>query len=193
MKDLDVRKKIISAAVKIFAQKGFFEATVEDIAHAAGVAKGTVYLYFKDKPSLYISVIDEQFITGFTFLDKLKKENLSCVEKLHKIVNNWLNYMFKFEHELPMYSIENINMTKKIMKGIQPMIYQHLDKTVRHISEIIRQGVNSGELRKVDPKISAVYFLNSIRTAFLLHVFYPQIKNPEKQIDDMLLFGLKRR
>ncbi len=189
----NIRQKIIEAAIKTFADKGFFEATVDDIAKAARVAKGTVYLYFKDKPSLYVRIIDEQFITGFKFLEELKKEKISSLEKLKKIANNWLNYMLKFKHELPMYSLENINMTKKIMKGIQPIIYQHLDKIISHITEIIHQGIDNGELRKIEPKIGAVYFLNSIRTAFLLYVFYPRIKNPEKQIDDLLFFGLKRR
>ncbi len=189
----NLRQRIINAAVRIFADKGFYEATVDDIARAANIAKGTVYLYFKDKPSLYVSLIDEQFIMGFKFLEELKNEDIPSCDKLKKIADNWLKYMLKFKHELPMYSIDNISMTKKIMKGIQPLIYRHLDKIINHIAEIIRQGIINGELRKMEPKIGAVYFLNSIRTAFLLYVFYPQTKNPEKQIDDLLFFGLKRR
>jgi len=193
MSNVDLKQKIIKAAIKIFADKGFFGATVDDIAKSAKVGKGTVYLYFKDKPSLYVSIIDEQFMTGFGFLEELKREKIPTLKKLKRIANNWLNYMFKFEHELPMYSMENINMTRKIMKGMQSMIPRHFDKMIGQIAEIIRQGVDNGELRKIDPKIGAVYFLNSIKTAFLLYVFYPQIKNPEKQIDDLLFFGLKRR
>ena len=193
MNSKGLRQKIINAAVKMFANKGFYETTVDDIARAANIAKGTVYLYFKDKPSLYISIIDEQFIVGFKFLEDLKKEKIPSSDKLKRIADNWLKYMLKFKHELPMYSMDNISMTKKIMKGMQPMIYRHLDEIISQITEIIRQGIANDELRRIDPRIGAVYFLNSIRTAFLLYVFYPQIRNPEKQIDDMLFFGLKRR
>lgn len=43
------REQIVSAAVKLFSKKGYFQTTIEDIANAAGVSKGLVYVYFTDK------------------------------------------------------------------------------------------------------------------------------------------------
>lgn len=50
--------EILEAARKVFAEKGFHEATVDDIAAAAGVAKGTVYLYYRSKREIYVAALE---------------------------------------------------------------------------------------------------------------------------------------
>ena len=54
----DKRRRIIDAAVNVFSERGFFNSRVNDVAEAAGVAGGTIYLYFKNKDDLLISVFD---------------------------------------------------------------------------------------------------------------------------------------
>src|SRR5262245_39213918 len=48
---------ILEAARKVFAKKGFHVATVDDVANAAGVAKGTVYLYYRSKQEVYLAAL----------------------------------------------------------------------------------------------------------------------------------------
>src|SRR5437868_15220458 len=54
------RERILEAAVRIFAEKGFYNAKVSEIAHEAGVADGTIYLYFKSKDDLLISIFEDR-------------------------------------------------------------------------------------------------------------------------------------
>src|SRR3954471_14239615 len=56
----DKRERILEAAVKIFAEKGFYNAKVSEIARVAGVADGTIYLYFKSKDDLLISIFEDR-------------------------------------------------------------------------------------------------------------------------------------
>lgn len=56
----DKRRRIIDAAVEVFAAKGFFGARVAEIAEAAGVADGTIYLYFRSKDEMLISLFEEK-------------------------------------------------------------------------------------------------------------------------------------
>ncbi len=56
------REELLAAARRVFAEKGFHEAKVGDIAASAGIAKGTVYLYFPDKRSLFVEIIDSLFL-----------------------------------------------------------------------------------------------------------------------------------
>src|SRR6266853_3156193 len=58
----DKRARILDAAVKVFAERGYFSSTVAEIARAAGVADGTIYLYFKSKDDLLLSVFDEKML-----------------------------------------------------------------------------------------------------------------------------------
>lgn len=60
MKTADKHSKIISAATKVFAKKGFFNARISDIAKEAKVADGTIYLYFNHKFDVLISVFEEE-------------------------------------------------------------------------------------------------------------------------------------
>ena len=60
------RDAILRAAIDVFADRGFFSAQVADVARAAGVAAGTVYLYFKSKDDLLVSIFDRSMREGLT-------------------------------------------------------------------------------------------------------------------------------
>ena len=55
----DKRRRILDAAIKVFARKGYFGARVSEIARRAGVADGTIYLYFRNKEDILVSLFDE--------------------------------------------------------------------------------------------------------------------------------------
>src|SRR6476659_1924622 len=58
----DKRERILAAAERIFARHGFFAAKVSDVAKEAGVADGTIYLYFKSKDDLLISLFERRML-----------------------------------------------------------------------------------------------------------------------------------
>src|SRR6266436_7656267 len=55
----DKRQRILDAAVQVFARKGFFASRISDVAAAAGIADGTVYLYFESKDNILVKLFDE--------------------------------------------------------------------------------------------------------------------------------------
>jgi AcrR family transcriptional regulator len=59
-KDKSKHDKIIEGAIKVFAKKGFYNAKVSEIAREANVADGTIYLYFKNKDDILISLFEEK-------------------------------------------------------------------------------------------------------------------------------------
>jgi TetR/AcrR family fatty acid metabolism transcriptional regulator len=85
----DKREAILRAAISVFANKGFFNSKVADVAKAAGVADGTVYLYFKNKDDILHSIFDramEEFIAdGRRELADLDEpaERLRRIAELH--------------------------------------------------------------------------------------------------------------
>src|SRR3954469_2229650 len=58
------RDAILRAAIDVFAERGFFNAQVADVARVAGVAAGTVYLYFKSKDDLLVSIFERSMREG---------------------------------------------------------------------------------------------------------------------------------
>ncbi len=64
----DKRERILRAAIKVFARKGFYATRVSEIAKAAGVADGTIYLYFKNKDDVLVSIFEDRITKLITFL-----------------------------------------------------------------------------------------------------------------------------
>ena len=85
----DKRDAILKAATRVFAQHGFFNAQVADVAREAGVAAGTVYLYFRSKDDLLVSVFDrtmrDAIAEGKAALAGVKdpRERLRRIARLH--------------------------------------------------------------------------------------------------------------
>ena len=61
MKDENKHQKILHAAIKVFSERGFYNSRVSEIAKEAEVADGTIYLYFKNKDDILISLFEEEF------------------------------------------------------------------------------------------------------------------------------------
>src|SRR5215210_2760582 len=81
----DKREAILRAAIKVFANKGYFNSKVADIAGEAGIADGTVYLYFKSKDEILHSIFDRA-MTEFISEGKQELAKLDGpAEKLRKI------------------------------------------------------------------------------------------------------------
>lgn len=73
----DRREEIIQAGIEIFSKKGYYNTHIADIVKVVGIAKGTFYLYFKSKKSLFITLIErfEQIFSNVFNFDQLKEKN----------------------------------------------------------------------------------------------------------------------
>ena len=81
------KNRIIEAAVKVFAEKGFYLAKVSDVAKAANVADGTIYLYFKNKDDLLINLFEQKMELILQRFKAYLKDIIDPVEKLHRFVD----------------------------------------------------------------------------------------------------------
>src|SRR5688572_28878458 len=81
----DKREAILRAAIKVFAGKGYFNSKVSDIAKEAGIADGTVYLYFKSKDDILHSFFDRAMAEFIAEGKKQLAELESPAEKLRRI------------------------------------------------------------------------------------------------------------
>lgn len=193
IKEEKTRAKIITCALKIFAKKGFFKTTVDDIAKAAGLAKGTLYLYFKDKASLYISVIEEHFKGGIDYLHRVEEEPTTSTKKLHKIADEWIETMIKVKNSFFMFSMENINLSSKLIKAVKPIMQVRLNDMVNIIARIIERGIAKKEFKRVDPHLAALHYLNTIRTGFIINIVMSEKQANKDELLKMFFNGLRKR
>ena len=80
------RQQILDSAVAVFAEKGFYNAKVTDIAHKAGIAHGTVYLYFQTKEDILIQIFEEKFeeLVSYIFTEVGTEQN--ALAKLRRLI-----------------------------------------------------------------------------------------------------------
>ncbi len=192
-KEANIREKIIKNALRIFAQKGYFKATVDDIARATGVAKGTVYLYFKDKQDLYIATIDEHFSRAIAALAAIQAKTATPSEKMEDIANNYIDYIKHLRTTYMLFTFENINLKGKTLKQMHTVIEPKIHAMIEIISNIIRDGIQKNEFREVDPKIAAFYFISMIRTIFLSDFYMSDISSKTDTVLKLFFEGLKKR
>ncbi len=165
---LSKRGLILDAAEKVFLEKGFHPAKIEEIAQNAGIAKGTIYIYFKDKESIYISLIEKKIKEFNTFIDSIRKEDISAVEKLEKIYFQLCGYVDKAQKLHSFVSLENIQTLMKVVNRMKTRIIPKVKKLIESIAEIVEEGIAEGELEKNDPVIITLIFLSHLRMAIML-------------------------
>src|SRR5437762_810632 len=83
---------ILEAARKVFADKGFNDATVDDVANAAGVAKGTVYLYYRSKREIYFAALKFGIEQMYAALDEELNRASTPESKLRALISVKLEY-----------------------------------------------------------------------------------------------------
>lgn len=81
-KKQQTRKAIIDAAVKLFTEKGFEQTSMNELARAAGVGKGTIYGYFKAKEEIFLAYCEAELDFAFEALDRKLDEEASLVDQL---------------------------------------------------------------------------------------------------------------
>ena len=156
---VDKREAILRAAIKVFAQKGYFNSKVADIAGAAGIADGTVYLYFKSKDEILHSIFDramEDFIgEGKREIAELEEPQ----EKLRRIAELHLEKLGADRDLAIVFQIELRGSTKFMEEFSAAGFADYL----KIIQQIIEEGQTGGVFRKdLKPVVCAKIFYGAL-------------------------------
>jgi len=191
MKTPDKHSKIIKAAVKVFASKGFFNARISDIAKEAAVADGTIYLYFNNKFDILISVFEEEignFINGVKELiaqEDDPRRMLEIFAQRHLI-------MMKDNKDLAEIIQMELRQSNKLIKEYRNTKFsEYLDI----ISAIIKKGQQMGIFRKdINPGIAKRAFFGALDEMARIWVLTPtapyDTEETARQISNIFMHGV---
>ncbi len=155
-------KSILEAAKYVFAQTGFAQTNVDDIAARAGVAKGTLYLYFQSKEQIYMAALLEDARQ----LDLLTRERIaaggSWEEKIRAYVEVRLEYMESHQEFLRIYLAE---IRSAMLRGapICPQYLETLRESETQLTQVIAAAAATGQIRQVDPELTALTIVELTR------------------------------
>ena len=137
-------QQILSAAVKVFAEQGFFQSTVAQIAKRAGVADGTIYLYFKNKDDILIQIFKYKTNQVFGLFRQAVDQGRTAEEKLRNLVATHLE---AFQEDINMAIVYQAE-THQHRRLVQDVI-KEISKMYRDIiSEVVELGQQEGSIRR---------------------------------------------
>lgn len=143
-KSNDKYRRILNAAGKVFARHGFHQATISDIAGMAGVADGTIYLYFKNKDDILIQFFHYKMREVFARFRKEVDRADSAVDKLTSLIRYHLQAFQADKHMAIVYQAETRRYSRLVDDQIREMAKIYFDL----LAEIIEQGQREGVMRK---------------------------------------------
>jgi TetR/AcrR family fatty acid metabolism transcriptional regulator len=128
----------------VFAEQGYFKSTVAQIAREAGVADGTIYLYFKNKDDIMVQFLDFKIKKVFTrFRQEVDKAD-HAVDKLRNLIKAHLDEFQKDRNMAILYQSETHQKTRLTERQIREMSDLYLDI----VTEILEQGQQEGSMRQ---------------------------------------------
>ncbi len=140
----DKRERILAAAVKVFAAKGFYCARVSDVAREAGVADGTIYLYFESKEDLLRGLFEENMTRIIDRLNGLIEGQKTAAEQLRALFSGYANFTREEPELAEVLTVELRESGKFMNEFAAPPFGEFL----RLIVELLERGQHSGELRR---------------------------------------------
>jgi AcrR family transcriptional regulator len=139
------RQQIIVAAKRVFSEKGFNKATMEDIAHEAELSPGTLYLYFKNKEELYASLSLRILQYLHIRVEHVNKEDLPPEQKMDALVEAMYDvYAFDPLILINMFHLQSSETLKNLSPKLMAEIEELSRKSIGAIALIFEQGIDAG-------------------------------------------------
>jgi AcrR family transcriptional regulator len=185
--------EILEAARRVFARKGFNGATMDDIAEAAGVAKGTLYLYFPSKRRVYLAALKRGFIRLIEETKRNVEAAPTAAEKIRAFITTRIRYAEENRDFVRIYHAEFGNTGPP-----------HLDKELRSLylrqaqtlETVLREAAVEGQIRPVRADAAAVIVYEMTRGLVMQRLLGWSTATAEQDIDflfELIWKGLATR
>ncbi len=188
------RERILQSAIKVFARKGFYNTRVSEIARQAGVADGTIYLYFKNKDDILISIFTDRIGRLNDEMERQLAELPTITEKIERIVSIQLG-LLRGHKDLAEVITINLRQSNRFLKQYAaPGFNRYLDI----IAAVIQEGQDRGELSKeVSPRVAACALFGALDGVTLTWVLGTRdderLSRAGKQVCTLFVEGLRQK
>ena len=190
------RERILQAAIRVFAEKGFYATRVSEIAKAAGVADGTIYLYFENKDDVLVSIFRDRIGQLLEILEKVVNSDRSIEDRVRKIMELQLG-LLEEQRDLAEVITVNLRQSSSLLKEYAaPLFTRYLEL----IANMIADGQKDGAFRDdINPRVAARALWGGLDGIALTWALSDKTPKPTKlrkaatQYASIFLEGLKAR
>ncbi|HZB93923.1 MAG TPA: TetR/AcrR family transcriptional regulator [Stellaceae bacterium] len=145
--------ELIDAAIEVFAEKGFAAARIEEVAHQAGVSKGTAYLYFPNKEALFKAAVHEVVVTRIAMGERdIEAWQGSSAALLRHVLEEWAQVIRSRRGGL----LKLIVAEARNFPELAAWYHQEVaERGQRLLRAVLSRGVAQGEFRPIDVEATA--------------------------------------
>lgn len=190
---LPKRDAILRAAIDVFASRGFFNAQVADVARAAGVAAGTVYLYFRSKDDLLTSVFERTMKEALAEGRSATADVQDPAERLRRFAHVHLGRLGRDRNLAVVFQVE-LRQSVKFMERFSSSLFREY---LGQIRTAIADGQQAGLFRSdVNPTTGAKMFfgaLDEMATNWILSRRRYALESDAEPVLDLFLRGVVTR
>lgn len=148
------RRDIIHAARECFFQRGFENTTIQQIAGRVELSTGTIYLYFKSKEEIYVSILEEGLDIMLELFRTGIRPGLSATANLQNVIAAFMRFHASYGQYLDIMAFMRLSSehSSSIPAELQARVRDQVEACYAEVEQVIQQGIDAGELRPVDTR-----------------------------------------
>jgi AcrR family transcriptional regulator len=180
------RERILGSALKLFAAEPYQAVTMDRVAEAAGVAKGTLYLYFPSKDALYLGVLSDSLDTAYRTYLKSADPKLPVVERMRRAVAVMVEFFDQRRDFLQFYATEEPRLSEarnRIIDGSR-------ERGFNFLASLIEEGIQQGVFTRADSRLATFAIQGAIRSLLLYYGPSRPVSEISRELGDFVLRAL---
>ncbi len=175
-------REILAAAREVMEQRGLEAMTMEEIAGAAGLAKGTLYLYFQSKDDLIEALISQVGENILLDLEAILEKPGTPAAKVQRVAALMLDYLTRERVLFPIYARDLLRKGQGTRKGFWRHLQEMEEKFVTLMTRQFAQGIEAGQFLPADPRLLTFLFRGMIRAIG----YYQMAGGPKNTVQEAL-------
>src|SRR3954470_22517314 len=188
-------QSIQEAAIRVISRKGMAAATMQEIAEEAGVAKGTIYLYFRDRDELVEKTFENAMSQLHARVDAALELDVPFEQKLRSMLGAVSGFFDENREFFRLYISMRFpegsaQQQRRRKRTCQPQ-YQ---SRVQRVAEVLRQAMDRGEIGVTDPRRLALFIIEGSNAVILERVLSETPASADDDVDflaDTILGGIR--
>ena len=180
---------LIEAANRLFAEHGFADTTVEQIASEAGVAIGTLYGNFGDKRGLYLAAIDHALGLNDEYQLPIFRSDLSPAQKIAASGAAYVRFYAEHPLQFKLIQLPVLEAGDGPLPEALVAIEERVDRIIELMASTLAEGAAAGEIRKVAPVPAARFLWASLTGAIALNLRPGLIQMSKRDVAEVVRAG----
>jgi len=160
------RRQILNATVALFAEHGYQETNIQDVADSINLAKGTIYIYFKTKEELFLAAVEYAIERLAESIDNLVVQYDEPIDKIKAFIRAFLLFIDEKRHLASMIVQEGA----KFKSHAEQTYYRVYKENTPRLENIIQNGVEKGDFRDQDPVVTTEILANLLSGTMYAYV-----------------------